>query len=235
MSFYSHWKRFITESNNSTLERNLSILGSGVIGSEQIKELRSIQSPLSNNSIVKLLGSGKFGSAYLLSNNHVFKIGDRGPQDRKFFTHYRNNGSDDFKVFGYYEFKSSSRLFYAEMTLLVPFEEWLRDKCEPGLQFQISYALGNCRHPIKEFADQHNREFSSVDFMNTADGQFAYDEFFQVIKENSVLSEQTIKQLWNVVLQTSEETRGNGDLRMENLGVNLSKGIDMPQFFFFDR
>ena len=62
------------------------------------------KTPLATTSLIKLLGSGCFSSAFLDANGHVFKIGLLAdPSDSDFYKKYLNKPNKNFIVHYYSE------------------------------------------------------------------------------------------------------------------------------------
>ena len=226
------------ERNYQIIEKNFFKDPQGIIRAEDVEknfgELRNFlnQIPQLNKwKIVKILGIGAEGHAYLLENDHVLKIffnplyinklKDYEKIQRDLFA---GRGSEtDIAVFDVGRVKGKHKLFgFLEIGKTIPFKEW-KHKSKKMLESIISLVQG------KAIEYKHSKsplKLNLSQIINWLKNE-VYEEFPQAKKE---------KLLVNQLILTFAKHILSGrmlDIGRHNIGV-IQKRDERPVFTFFD-
>lgn len=251
----SKWKFFLSESRfplssnsnqdyNIILNDNLDfILGSELMGfHEYIRKLDAKnffeKTPLATTSLIKLLGSGCFSSAFLDEDGHVFKIGLLGDaSDSDFYKEYLNKPNKNFIVHYYSEIPVEKyRIFFIAVTnQFLTFRDFLsiRERhCKITSEYDfMPYALQNfieTASTIKKYYENPQDFYLSLKEHALEDLNNLKTDFIK----NFGLDEKEVIHLIFEILKNILLDRE--DLHLANLGVDITSGIDNPEFFYFD-
>ena len=255
----SKWKFFLSESRfplssninqdyNTILNDNLDFILDSQLETDRMGFHEYIQkldaknffdkTPLATTSLVKLLGSGCYSAAFLDENGHVFKIGLLGDaSDSDFYKKYLNEPSKNFVVHYYSEIPVAKyRIFFIAVTnQFITFRDFLsiRERsCKINSNFEfmpdVFYNFILTASSIKKYYENIQEFYLSLKEHATEDlnklkayfvKYFGLDEM-----EIALLIFEILK---NILL-------GRSDLHLGNLGVDITSGIDSPEFFYFD-
>ena len=117
------------ERNTQELERHMRGMTN-----EEIR-ITIANTPLKDNSIVRKLGEGAFGTAFLLDNDHVLKIFKGGVEGIKRDINYykklqtsQTSGAGKSNEPAIYDYGQIGDLpfYYAEMSKVIPLEDWFK-------------------------------------------------------------------------------------------------------------
>lgn len=219
------------ESDNSSLERNIKFLSGSKLPQPIITDLSQKETSLNHFDIVRVLGKGKLATVYLLSNEHIVKIGKhRNPHDKDFYLKYMNQPSKNFIVYQY-EDLSMPGWFIVETTRFIPFFDFIGFfnpnnktdlKNEPDFLERLRKVLRTNNLPMDEFKSSPRYEYNKK-------------LFFAGIESIYHLPTEITERLWNYIIDSFKEVGPWGDSHFGNLGVDVTGGFDNAQFFFFDR
>jgi hypothetical protein len=216
---------------------------SNFISYDAIDELVKTDNPLKDNKIAQILGKGKFGIAYLLSNDHVLKFGrTNNLDDLELYKKFSKRPSRNFICFDWYRFSSEPKLFYAEMNRFMTFRDFSTfigkmsaDEFKPLPKFLEAIL----KKFVEQFQNYEEKNGKPVKLSELAKSSSSWKkQISQFVKDFSSQYKVTDTHSFSILssmLHIISKSKRSHDLHLDNLGVNISGGVDNPQFFFFDR
>ena len=196
---------------------------------------------LSDYKIVKPLGAGAFGNAFLLDNDHVLKIftsGLEGVEDE--LANYANLQDKQFMgtaeinepaVYGYGPIKFTN-YYFAEIGKVLPLEDWYDISGRNALQKKDLWALVHFKNALSDLIESYSQDTlpSDPEFKQRLLKIFSrYSADFEI----AGMTREEIMSYFKAVLNLIREY-GLGrsyDVHHQNVGVNIQ---NPSEFVIFD-
>lgn len=220
------------------------------------------KTPLAEISLKTFLGAGSFSAAFEDDAGHVIKCGNvrDGDSERDFYDSFLRNPSKDFVVHYYKTFKIPSdpgHNFYVAVTnKFLTFTEYAQfiqnatpggfsvpDEAWPDKYYEVFAGRKEHWGKLWQIRDHMNKRKIELTPKNILSTWATYEpqdmprdigEIKMELSKNYGIS---FKDSTKILQQVFDAfcTQARPDVHLNNLGVNITSGMNNPSFFFFDR
>lgn len=220
------------------------------------------KTPLSEIKLNKFLGAGVFSAAFEDDSGHVVKCGiirDKTSEE-SFYQQYLSNPSKEFVVFYFKAIpipdKENEKLYIAITNKFLTFFEYCQfhqgTNMIPNLAWPEKYGelFGRFRNEdkwnfgklfiVREYMNREKAKLSPRNFLlywNKIEGGNPtkdIGDFKKELQNIFGISNKDSTKIFEQILDVFCKQK-IPDVHLKNLGVNITSGMDNPNFFFFDR